>query len=245
MLSENQEVINVKKYTPLESPITMRVRFRKIGDLQYISHLDLQRTIQRILVRAEIPVWYTKGFNPHMKIVFSTPLSIGAESECEMVDIRLDGDISSGEMVERLNEQVTDELRILDSYIPDTKFSDIVWSSYDISVLAPNLSANSAQSILETLKQEELLAVKKTKSGEKTINIIPLVRNLNAEFDIATGSLRIKTLLRTDGEFYLNPEIFLFAMHDACGILAGEEDEVQYKILRTENYFEDGKTVFR
>lgn len=245
MLSEMQAVKETREYVSLEAPITMRIRFRKVGDLQYISHLDLQRTIQRILVRADVPVWYTKGFNPHMKIVFSTPLSIGAESICEMLDVRLEGNISCEEMIACLNQQVTDELRILDAYIPNTKFSDIVWSRYEITALSPSLSAASVDSLYELLRGAELLATKKTKSGEKTVNIVPLVRDFVAEFDEGAGTLRMKTLLRADGESYVNPELFLFALHDACGILTGEEHEVQYSIMRTENYFEDGVTVFR
>lgn len=245
MLPEMQTVSKIQDGAPLETPITVRIRFRKVGDLQYISHLDLQRTIQRILVRANVPVWYTKGFNPHMKIVFSTPLSIGAESVCEMLDVRLNRDISCEEMVKSLNEQVTDELRVLDAYIPTTKFSDIVWSSYEITVQSPSLSAAVVDELYKILSSSELFATKKTKSGEKTINIVPLVRNFATEFDEESGVLCIKTLLRADGEFYLNPELFLFALHDASGILTGGEHEVQYSILRTENYFEDGKTVFR
>ena len=245
MLSEVQAVKKTRAYTPLEAPITVRMRFQKVGNLQYISHLDLQRTLQRILVRAEVPVWYTKGFNPHMKIVFSTPLSIGAESICEMVDIRLDGDISCKEMVDSLNEQVTEELKVLDAYIPSTKFSEIAWSKYDISVHAPSLSKDTVQALYDVLGREEITATKKTKSGEKTVNIIPLVRDFSADFEPESGDLHIKTLLRTDGESYLNPELFLFALNDAYEFLIGEENEVWYTILRIENYFEDGRTAFR
>ena len=65
----------------LDEPRTLRVRFVKKGNLQYISHLDLQRTFGRVLVRAGLPLWYTKGFNPHIKMVFGMPLPVGAESE--------------------------------------------------------------------------------------------------------------------------------------------------------------------
>ena len=245
MLSEVQTVKMGGKYTPLAAPITMRIRFRKIGNLQYISHLDLQRTLQRILVRADVPVWYTKGFNPHMKLIFSTPLSIGAESICEMVDIRLDGDISCDEMVSKLNEQVTDELKILGAYLPTTKFSDIAWSEYEIAVRSSLLSENHIALIHDALHRESLEVTKKTKSGEKTVNVIPLIRNCFCSFDNDDNELRIKTMLRADGENYLNPELFLLALNDVTGILAGEENNLQYSILRIENYFEDGKTAFR
>ena len=73
----------------LPEPRPIRVKFRKVGDLQYISHLDLQRTFSRVLVRAGLPLWYTQGFNPHIKMVFGLPLPVGCESECEFLDLRL------------------------------------------------------------------------------------------------------------------------------------------------------------
>ena len=91
MLSQNK-MKRVSKFDrqPLDSPVTMRVVFTKTGNLQYFSHLDLQRTWQRVLVRASIPMWYTLGFNPHAKIVFGVPLPVGSEGMEEMVDLRID-----------------------------------------------------------------------------------------------------------------------------------------------------------
>ena len=80
MLSEFKKISD---YPLLETPVTIRLGFYKKGALQYISHLDLQRTFQRILSRAELPLWYTQGFNPHPKLVFGLPLPIGCESVCE------------------------------------------------------------------------------------------------------------------------------------------------------------------
>ena len=67
----------------------VRLRFSKTGRLKYISHLDINRAMSRAFKRAEIPLWYTEGFNPHPYMSFSLPLSLGVESLCESVDIRL------------------------------------------------------------------------------------------------------------------------------------------------------------
>ena len=85
-LIEKKEILLAPELVP---PKAVRLKFCKVGTLQYISHLDLQRTFNRIIVRACIPVWYTQGFNPHIKLVFSTPLSVGSESICEYLDIKL------------------------------------------------------------------------------------------------------------------------------------------------------------
>ena len=67
--------------------VALRIKFTKTGALQYISHLDLHRTFSRLLVRLGVPIWYSEGFTPHPRLVFATPLSVGAESLCEYVDV--------------------------------------------------------------------------------------------------------------------------------------------------------------
>ena len=57
--------------------------------MRFISHLDMTRFMSRTIRRAELPVWYTEGFNPHLYMTFALPLSLGFESDYEVVDIRL------------------------------------------------------------------------------------------------------------------------------------------------------------
>ncbi|MBR3737453.1 MAG: TIGR03936 family radical SAM-associated protein, partial [Eubacterium sp.] len=67
----------------------IRLRFSKTDTAKYISHLDINRAFQRAFSRAKINLWYTEGFNPHPYMSFSLPLSLGVESLCENVDIRI------------------------------------------------------------------------------------------------------------------------------------------------------------
>ena len=46
--------------------ITVRISFEKKNEASYISLLDLQRVMQRVLKRSGLPVWHTLGFNPHI-----------------------------------------------------------------------------------------------------------------------------------------------------------------------------------
>ena len=133
-ISKLEERKRLLSLPPLERPITVRLKFRKVGSLQYISHLDLQRTFNRVIVRACLPVWYTKGFNPHAKLVFSTPLSVGAQSVYEFLDIRIDREMSPEIIMERMNRELTDELYIVDAYVPKSDFSEIAWASYELEI---------------------------------------------------------------------------------------------------------------
>ena len=248
MLSKNEQVKScyLKKALPLlDIPVNVRIKFRKVGDLQYISHLDLQRTLHRILVRAGIPMWYTQGFNPHAKIVFSTPLSVGAQSECELVDIRIDREMSCERIKELLNKEVTEELKILDVYIPQTKFSDMVWASYTVEIFKSSFENGIIEKMTESVGRDELNVTKKTKSGEKEINIIPLIKKFDAELDKDGKKIRIEALLSVNSDNYLNPELLLSAINKDCGVLDAEPDEINYTIMRNATFLEDGVTVFR
>ena len=248
MLSQNKQVKACylkHTLTPLDEPRNVRIKFRKVGDLQYISHLDLQRTLHRVLVRAGIPMWYTKGFNPHAKIVFSTPLSVGAQSECELVDIRIDREMSCERIKELLNNEVTDELRILDVYIPTTKFSEIMWANYTIEVCRDGLDEGLVEKIKETVSLEELKVIKKTKSGEKEINIIPLIRKFDAKLSENGDKIIMVALLNVNADSYLNPDLLLTALDRECGLMSADPDKIWYKIMRNATYFEDGVTLFR
>ena len=242
MLSQEIKACYRRKELPLlPAPINVRVVFKKVGNLQYISHLDLQRTLHRILVRAGIPMWYTQGFNPHAKIVFSTPLSVGAQSVCEMVDIRIDRDMPCEEIKNLLNREVTDELRILDVYVPQSKFSDIVWASYDIELSEKDI-AGRVDDVKAVLAKEHLYAMKKTKSGEKEVDILPLIRSFDARCN-GTDRISIKAILSVGSDKYLNPELLLSVLKAHTEILTS--DEANYSIMRTAMYGEDGVTVFR
>ena len=171
MLSESQKLIEkkrIKSLPELERPRTVRLKFIKVGSLQYISHLDLQRTFNRVIVRACLPIWYTKGFNPHAKLVFSTPLSIGAQSTCEFLDIRIDREMSCETIMERLNAELTEELKIVDAYIPERDFADIKWASYDISITSGGISENTPEQIMQRIK-EPIFMLKKTKAFATSI----------------------------------------------------------------------------
>ena len=236
----------VKKFdfAPLDAPKTMRVKFRKVGSLQYISHLDLHRTFNRVLVRAGIPLWYTQGFNPHAKMVFALPLSVGTESECEYLDVRVDRDISPEEMKERLNAQLTDELYVLDVYEAKTKPTAVQWASYSYELL-PNGNGEALFEQIRAIFRAPVVMKKKTKSGEKEIDIMPLIRSLTVSYDPEKGSIQMEAMLSAAGESYLNPEYLVTAIKERTGFLSADLSKESYRILRTGMYLEDGKTAFR
>lgn len=245
MLSEIQGLTReqIRCRPMLDEPRTIRIRFRKVGNLQYISHLDLQRTIHRIFVRSGIPVWYTKGFNPHIKIIFSTPLSIGMESECEMLDFRVEREISCDEIRELINREVTDEMRILEVYEPKEKFSSYVWAEYQMEFVSRETNKEIAVQMCNLTKNEHLLATKITKSGIKEYDMLPGIHRFFAEYDPNAGSIRMKAMLNMESERYLNPGALLEILCEKCGL--SMNTDASWTIHRLESYKQDGITKFR
>ena len=240
------EKADKSKWQKLEMPKTVRIKFRKVGDLQYISHLDLQRTFARVLVRAGIPMWYTQGFNPHAKVIFGIPLSVGTESECEFIDLRIDRDIAPAEIKALLNRELTSEMQILEAYEPTSKFQDIAWAKYEICLRLPTASAELAQALQTLYTTSPLLMTKKSKSGDREVDICAMIKKINTVYNPAhPQEIRISAILSAGNTEHLNPELLIKAAKDRLGILATDPANESYTILRTHVYTADGVTEFR
>ncbi len=227
----------------LAEPRTVRIRFRKVGNLQYISHLDLQRTFNRVLVRAGLPLWYTKGFNPHIKMVFGMPLPVGSESECEMLDVRIERDMSLDEIKERLNRELTDELRTLEVYVPTEKFTAIAFAEYEYTVVTTGADAALAERIAHELREGALTVTKKSKSGEKEIDLREYVKHADVTLD--GGVITIHATLSAAEGKYVSPEALISALRAKIGILSGDPTKENYRIVRRRALCADGVTEFR
>lgn len=235
-LMQKKEMLSLPELVP---PKAVRLKFCKIGKLQYISHLDLQRTFNRILVRACIPVWYTQGFNPHIKLVFSTPLSVGSESLCEYLDIKLAREMPFEEIKSRLNAEMTDEFYITDVYEPKNDFSSIAYASYDINIYTSDADEALAKNIESVLNTSPINMIKKGKAGEREIDITELIKKAEAVYDSKRGCIALNVVLSASSTQYLNPEMLVTALKDRCNILAGDPTMEHYSILRTSLKKED------
>ena len=84
------------------------------------------------MLRANLPLWYTEGYNPHPRITIALPLSVGCESECELLDVRVTElpdfaqTAKTGVMLPCLSS------RYSEIYEPIAKFSDIGFAEYKI-----------------------------------------------------------------------------------------------------------------
>ncbi len=91
----------------------LRIVFAKGERIKYISHLDLVRTWERALRRAEIPLAYSHGFNPRPKMAFAAALPLGLTSRGEVMDLFLTHSLSPSDFARRLKPHLPPGLEIL------------------------------------------------------------------------------------------------------------------------------------
>ncbi len=188
----------------------VRIWFEKSGLAVYTSHLDMNRCFTRAVRRAEIPLWYTEGFNPHPYITFLLPLPLGQEGKREPLDIRIEDDsLSFEEITDRLNAVMPEGIRILESREPICKSNQIAAAEYEISTEfssegeAQGFSAGAT----EIINSGTLNAEKRSKKGIKTVNLCDMVRSFTCE---ARGNtVYTKAILAAGSSVNLNAELLM------------------------------------
>lgn len=220
----------------------VRLRFFKRGSLAFIAHLDLVRTFTKSVARAGIPVRYSEGFNPHPRLSFATAMSIGLESDCEFLDIRLTKEVDPERLLLAFNESLTAELQATEAYIPETKFTDIAYSSYRITIVTEGASENMASEAKRLLTEGPVVVFKRSKSGDKDTDVSGGIKALDVTCE--DGALVLTATLAADNAGFLNPEYLVTYLKDKLGILGGDALHERYTLLRTGLYSAD-MTPFR
>jgi radical SAM-linked protein len=81
----------------------VQIRFSKSGNMSYIGHRDLLRTMERLLRRTQLPVSMSEGFHPKVRMSFPSALALGVAGEEEVIELDLTEPVASEEVLQRLN----------------------------------------------------------------------------------------------------------------------------------------------
>lgn len=169
----------------------VRVWFKKMGMSRYVSHLDLMRAMTRSVRRAEVPLWYTEGFNPHPYLTFALPLSLGMESLYESMDIRIEGEHSNEEIFDLMKNSMPPGIEILSVEDPVDDPKTIAFGEFDLLFDCENPEKLSLL-IKEMLSSDELIVQKLGKQGrKKVLKDINLLEHLNS-YSVSHSSGRVK-----------------------------------------------------
>ena len=196
----------------------MLVVFEKGAPLRHIGHLDLMRSMQRVLRRTGLPVAYSQGFNPHMVVNFAAPLSVGASGLREIMDVALAAEVPGETFLARLNGALPPALKaVAAGVVADTypaPMSRLYAASYEIKLEGPAGEA-FALAIAGFLQRSEIPAMRKTKSGEKPCDIRPMIYELAASKSGNCYLLSATLALREEAT--CKPDMLLNALGKFCG----------------------------
>jgi len=92
-----------------------RITYSKTGMLRFIGHLDMQQLWERALRRAELPVRYSQGFNPKIRLNLASALPLGYISRCEVLDFWLEQTVACEIIQAKLSKTLPTDLKIIDT----------------------------------------------------------------------------------------------------------------------------------
>lgn len=172
-----------------------RLCFTKGPSVQFLSHLDLAKTMERALRRADIPLVHSEGFHPHPKMSFGPALAVGISSQEEYMDLETVTEISAEELKERLNRALPNGLQILTAKLcrnhPKPLNAVINRAVYSLMLeVDPLQQPEIVEALHHLLASERLEVTRSNKNGQKVVNIRPWLHNLKTEtFD--QGGLQV------------------------------------------------------
>lgn len=166
---------------------TMRFKFKRGETLRLISHLDQQRLFQRAFRRAEIPMAYSSGFNPHPKLAFSGAMALGLTSDAEYGDIGLSEEMEPKAFIKEINAVLPMGIAITEAWIirPGTPSLSASLSNarYHITFYGVENEKSDAlyqESIARFMDQETILIEKRNKKGRtQEADIRPFIQSLS------------------------------------------------------------------
>ncbi|MBQ7129166.1 MAG: DUF2344 domain-containing protein [Clostridia bacterium] len=182
----------------------VRLIYKKVGRAKYISHLDMNRLMLRVIKRSGLPVWFTKGFNPHAFITFALPLSLGFVSEYDICDFRItDDDFSNENVKNALEKSLPKDIEVVDIIEPRMKVKELCFAEFKIDIECDIKAKNSLR---EFLNQDEIIVEKMTKKKNlKTFDVKPKIKKLS--FEDTENGVKVSMLLPCGGEDNVNPAL--------------------------------------
>lgn len=215
------------------------IRFGKQPRLRFISHLDLQRFFQRALNRTGLPIAWTQGFNPHPILSFGSALALGWTSEYEILDVKLSAPMGRKRTEDAMRAALPVDLPVLEVRMVDDRhpapMAMVRASDYEIA-LSGETAAATLDAAEEFLRRESVMAMRKTKSGEREVDIRPMALLLKREGDALSARLMLTEkdtlkpdlLVRTLAEI-AGAEVPEMRIHRKC--LLGEDESGALKPL--------------
>ncbi len=226
-------------FTPPKERIIYRVKFTKGEEVKYIGHLDVMRIFQRAIKRAELPIAYSQGFNPHQLLSFASPLTLGTTSCGEYGDFEFREKVDTEDIKNRFNAVLPFGVKVVDVVLlkngTEKAMASIAAATYE-AVLDDRVTPKMIEENLSGyLAQNEIMVMKKTKNNFKETNIredIFEIKNISDE-----NTPKLFMFLAAGSKRNLKPENVVDGFYKYIGLEFNKFD-IRYKrveMFREEN----------
>lgn len=226
--------------------VKILIKFTKNDRMKFLSHLEILRLMERAFRRADIPLRFSQGFNPHPKIEFAAPLSVGVSSDCEYMAIEIDEKMNLDIFKEIVNDALPQGIKIVQLKYIDFKskslMSVITNGAY---IIKCNLDAvyamdDMVKALNNLMSRDEILMSKTNKKGKtREVNIKELIDEANV-LSLMANELIVKTTVKTGSQGNLKPEEILKQLKKLEGIEINLES---IRVHRLEGYTMDKKDM--
>jgi radical SAM family uncharacterized protein/radical SAM-linked protein len=159
----------------------IRLKFRKVGEMRFLSHLELVHLFYRASRRAHLPLSYSEGFHPMPRMIFATALPVGMESLTEVMDMECEGNITPLEVMERLNQHLPYGMEILEAeevpvlfHLSSTLHPSVYWIPLDLTFSKEETIAK----VTKVLDKTEFLIHQERDGKKRKVDIRPLIERM-------------------------------------------------------------------
>lgn len=217
-----------------------RIAFSKGDEARFLSHLDVVKAFERAIRRAEIPIAFSEGFNPHPKMNFASALAVGVTSETEYLDIELKPETDVPDIAGMLarslpvglgvnsGQEVSEQSPSLMAKVNRAVYKVIA------ELTGPLDTEELQQKIAGFLGETEVVITKTTKKGPRQRDIRPGILSLDGIIRGACAEFTLTTVAGSDGN--VRPEEVIKAFIDRTAeVVDGDSQYIKRMSLYIEN----------
>lgn len=175
--------------------------YERDNRVKYVSHLDFVRMFGRAMRRAELPMAFSEGFNPHPLMTFALPLPVGYTSKCELLEFSLAESRSTDEIKSLLNGVLPCGVNVSEIHEGKSRMKKLDNALYSVT------PENMPEDISDFIFRKEIIIEKKTKSGIKETDIRPDIKSIKSSGE------SFEMILSSGSRANLKPEIVINAMN--------------------------------
>ena len=161
----------------------IQITFSKKGALRYTGHLDLHKLWERAARRAELPLAYSQGFHPQPKMSIAAALPLGFSSRCEVLDMRLEQDISLDGLADKLNGTMPEGIRVIDIAQTDDRApalqTQVVSAEYEVTSKESTFGSELKRKLDTVMETESIIRTRR----KKEYDLRPLIERLELVSD--------------------------------------------------------------